>query len=60
MYNGYTRPIDPKKLERDKYEDNITKRGKENAVFIAKARIAYLLEIGHADTARALKEMVDG
>ena len=56
---SYTR-IDPKKVECNKYETNIIQRGKERAVLIAKDRIGYLLEIGHADTARALQEMLDG
>ena len=56
---SYTR-IDPKQVERNKHETNIIMRGKKRAIMLAKDRIAYLLEIGHADTARALKEKIDG
>ena len=57
---GYTPGLDHATLECNKYAYNLEKRGRERAVIIAEKRIAYLLEIGHADTARALKEMVDG
>ena len=57
---GYTPKLDYATRECNKHEYNVEKRGRMEANLIARKRIAYLLEIGHADTARALNEMVDG
>ena len=57
---GYTGLLEPKQLECSKHKTNIIMRGKKRAVLIAKERIAYLLEIGHSETAHALQEMIDG
>ena len=55
----YTRPIDDAVLECNQYKTNIELRGKEKAVLIAKDRIAYLLEIGHSETAHAFQSMLE-
>ena len=56
---GYTREPTQSQIECNKFETNIA-LGRERAEYIARERIAYLFEIGHAETARALMEKIDG